>query len=240
MKQCHNSIKSQTYSPVKRCLACGRVLEKNQLRYCSPDCKEQFQFKLKWFNNLLRAISTKYASFLFTEDYLILNVLPHNTQTVHTYFHRRTPGRKPAQDMNQMIFDLGELWWDQMKTHRSRNMAMQTILDSGQTNIFPRDRVIPMEKIQFSHISKQMFLLEVDKTELLQQDYAEEVIKTAFRKAARKHHPDLGGDADRFRRAYQAYKDLLRWLNHSHIKTRRGIPGQWCYLGRNNAWIKPL
>ena len=105
---------------------------------------------------------------------------------------------------------------------------------------FSRDRVIPLEKIQFSHISKQMFLLEVDKTELLQQDFAEEVIKTAFRKAARKHHPDLGGDADRFRQAYQAYEDLMRWLNHPHIKTRRGIPGQWCYLGRNNAWLKPL
>ena len=240
MERGTNSIKSHTVTAFKRCQTCGRVLEKNLLKYCSQSCRGQFRFKLSWFNNLLRAITAKYASFHFTDEFLILNVLPHNSRKVYTYFHERTSGRKPAQDMNQMIFDLGKLWWDQINKDPSRKRASQQILAKGRTDVFSLDRITPVEKVQFSNISKQMFLLELEKTELLKDGPTEDAVKTAFRKAARKHHPDLGGDSEQFRKTYQAYQDLLYWLNHPQIKTTRGIPGQWCYLGWNNTWLKPL
>lgn len=240
MERSTNSIKTHTLIAFKRCQTCGRVLEKNRVKYCSQHCRSQFRFKLAWFNNILRAISTKYASFLFTDEFLILNILPYNSTMVHTYFHERTPGKKPAKDMNQMIFDLGKLWWNQIDKDPNRKRATETILAKGRTDIFPLERITPVEKVQFSNVSKQMFLLEMKKADLLQQGPSEEAIKTAFRKAARKHHPDLGGNSDRFRQTYQAYQDLLYWLNHPQIKTSRGIPGQWCYLGRTDTWLKPL
>jgi hypothetical protein len=241
MKRGTHPIKPHHHTAFKRCETCGRVLEKNRLKYCSSNCRSQFRFKLSWFNNILRAISAKYASFSFTDEFLILNVLPHNSDRVHTFFHERTPGKKPAQDMNQMIFDLGKLWWNQIEQDPCRKRASESILARGRTDIVSLDRVTPVEKIHFSNISKQMFLLELNKRDLYDpQGPAEETVKAAFRKAARKHHPDLGGNSEHFRKAYQAYQDLLSWLSHPHITTSRGIPGQWCYLARNDTWLKPL
>lgn len=235
-----NSIRSQTSTALKRCQTCGRVLEKNHRKYCSPLCREQFVFKLNWFNNLLRAISARYAAFSFTDDFLVLSVLPRDSDRVRTYFHKRTPGQKPAQDMKRMVFDLGQLWWEQKEQGNSRRQASQKILDQGQTEIVSKDRVTPVKKVHFVNISRQMVILEIGKPELCDQNCGEEFIKTAFRRAARKHHPDMGGDAQMFKKVYQAYHDLLNWLHNPRYRIRQGLPGQWCYLAQNNTWLKPL
>lgn len=184
-------------------------------------------------------MSAKYASFSFSEDFLILNILPQNSVKVYTYFHRRCLGKKPSQDMSSMVFDLGKLWWDAIDTHQNRKKATQMVLEQGQTEIFSLDWITPVEKVQFANISKQLFVLEVNAAGQPEQ-LSKEAVKAAFRKAAKRHHPDLGGDTERFQKAYQAYEELIAWLNQPQIKIRRGIPGQWCYLGWNNAWLKPL
>ena len=43
----------------------------------------------------------------------------------------------------------------------------------------------------------------------INQQAPEKEIKSAFRKLARKHHPDVKGDPARFREIYEAYETLI-------------------------------
>jgi len=48
-------------------------------------------------------------------------------------------------------------------------------------------------------------------------------IKMAYRKLAREHHPDLGGDPDRFRQIQQAYEQLTNPQPQQHQQQHHGI-----------------
>ncbi len=47
-------------------------------------------------------------------------------------------------------------------------------------------------------------------------------IKAAYRKQARRHHPDLGGDEEMMKSINQAYETALSWCN-----PLRGKSGVW-------------
>lgn len=224
----------------KICRSCGRPLENCKRRYCSKDCKDDFLFKLKWFNNLLRAINTKYATFMFTESVLVLNILPFRTQNVLTYFYQRKPGKKPSQDMNKMVFQLGELWWGHKEKSKSNRQASNKILEKGQKNIFHWNYIKPREIKYPANITKQLMYLKISKSELLHSCQAIDMIKTAYRQAALKHHPDTGGDSETFRKIHQAYLDLINWVNRPAYCSRKGVPGQWSYIAGKSTWISPL
>lgn len=51
-----------------------------------------------------------------------------------------------------------------------------------------------------------------------------EVIKTAYRKLARRHHPDMGGDAEAFMRVQSAYDYLTKIGDHVPLLVRRQQP----------------
>ena len=44
----------------------------------------------------------------------------------------------------------------------------------------------------------------------VQRDATEQDIKKAYRKLASKHHPDKGGDEERFKQINESYKLLLK------------------------------
>ena len=54
-----------------------------------------------------------------------------------------------------------------------------------------------------------------------------------------KHHPDLGGETDTFRKIHQAYLDLVQWAENPSYMKRRGFPDKWFYDGNKNKWVQP-
>ncbi len=46
---------------------------------------------------------------------------------------------------------------------------------------------------------------------LLEPGYTDEQLKTAYRKAAHSHHPDKGGDAEKFKQIVAAYEFLKKY-----------------------------
>lgn len=225
---------------LKLCLSCGRVLEKGTKRYCRPACKEEFVFKLRWFNNLLRALETRFATFFFTDSVLILNVLPATSREVRSYFYPRTLGARPSQDMNQMVFELGQIWWGHKERTKSRRGASRLTLNRGQTGIASFQTVRPVERLQGVTVGRQLKCLRIPKEVLVQSQDAELEVKKAYRRAALEHHPDSGGDAASFQKVHQAYLELLAWLKKPRYQIRRGVAGQWGYMAGHSSWLPPL
>ncbi len=234
----HHSLLSSHNSRI--CLTCGRVLENHRRRYCSQNCKDEFILKLKWYNNILRALKAKYATFYYNETHLILNILPNNKHHVFTYFYQRLPGRKPAQDMHKMVFELGEIWWGQKNKSKSDRYASEFILGQGHQFLFPYENIIPLKIRYISQIKKQMTFLKLDQNTLTKSSNPQEAIKSAYKKAAFKYHPDVGGSNETFRKIHQAYLDLMDWIKNPSYSIRRGLPGQWCYIALHSRWLSPL
>ncbi|MFP4257372.1 MAG: hypothetical protein ACLFRE_00090 [Desulfovermiculus sp.] len=228
------------HSSYQHCQCCGRVLEKSRLRYCSRQCKDNFTLKLGWFNNLLRVVETRYATFSFTEAHLVLNILPRHSHVVYTYMFTRMPGHKPAQDMDPMIFSLGKIWWGHRDKTKSEKRASRHVLSKGSTCLVGQQSVEPVSRETAPTVGKQLRQLKMQRTDLLHPIEAEERLKRAFRQAALASHPDTGGDPAAFRQVYAAYQDLLSWIENPRYQRRRGVPGQWCYVAGRSAWLTPL
>jgi len=232
-------LKDRTDAP-GGCQTCGLPLEKGRRRYCSDRCKEEFVFKLRWFNNLLRVLNTRFATFTFTESFLILNVITTDSAEVMTYFYRRLPGKKPSQDIDGMVFGLGEIWWGQKNRTKSERFASKHVLKQGLKQVFSAGMIKPVEFRSASLPSRNLTCLQLKKDDLLQASEPERLIKSAYRKAAIKNHPDHGGDSESFRSVHRAYQDLLLWLKRPTYQTRKGVPGQWSYLAGRSNWLTPL
>jgi hypothetical protein len=65
------------------------------------------------------------------------------------------------------------------------------------------------------------------------------IIRNAYRRQVKIHHPDLGGDAEMFRKIHQAYENLIRWSENPNFIRHRGFPDKWFYEGDKNRWIQP-
>ncbi|MCP4747625.1 MAG: DnaJ domain-containing protein [Desulfobacteraceae bacterium] len=64
-------------------------------------------------------------------------------------------------------------------------------------------------------------------------------IKSAYRRQAKKHHPDIGGDAQTFLKIQDAYDSLICWAKNPTFTRKRGFPDKWLYQGYNDRWIQP-
>ena len=64
-------------------------------------------------------------------------------------------------------------------------------------------------------------------------------IKSAYRKQAMRYHPDLGGDADGFRKLHDAYEQIIKWSQNPIFISRRGFPDKWFYDGSTIRWVQP-
>lgn len=65
-------------------------------------------------------------------------------------------------------------------------------------------------------------------------------IKGAFRRQAKKHHPDLGGSSETSRKIQEACETLSNRARHPTYVRRRGVPDKWLYQDAHNRWIKPI
>ncbi|MFC1815508.1 J domain-containing protein [Thermodesulfobacteriota bacterium] len=223
----------------KKCLSCGAALDNKKKRYCSKACKDLLIFALRWLKNLLLALHTKYATFSFSEYLLIINVRPHRSNDVFSYFYKRTPGKAPAEDLKKMCIELSREWYNKNKQTNCRVLASIHILNKGQKGVISKDLIKPMVKKSKSNIKKQLISLKLS-VEDIDDEGSKEKIKAAYRKEALKTHPDVGGDEEKFKSISEAYQELISWLKNPHFIIRRGVPGKWSYDGRNFKWRTPL
>lgn len=222
-----------------RCLACGATLNTARRKYCSMDCRKRLHYKLEVRTGLIRALNAKYATFYFSEVMIIMDMLPYGSEQIFTFFYPRSPGSKPAEDFSRMADMLGNIWWNERKRTNKRYLASFRVLGKAVKNGAPlisvKPSMVKVPSIKATYLSH----LKLDKSELNATELQKSV-REAYRRQAKVHHPDLGGDAATFRKLHQAYRELTLWAKRPSFTKRRGFPDKWFYDGRTNKWVQPL
>lgn len=190
------------------CLACGTTKNMGNRRYCSIKCRQKLRQKLNVRSGFLQALNVRYATFYFSETMIIMDVIPRGFREIFRFSHARTSGHKPGEDFSKMADMLGSAWWDEQKRTNRQYLASRYVLGMAKREtvsvvaLRPRQMKIPtIEK-------KYLDYLAVDKTELESAELRR-IIKEAYRKQAKIHHPDIGGSAATVRAIHDAYKKLL-------------------------------
>lgn len=220
------------------CLSCGTFENMGRRRYCSVECRQRLRYKLQVRTGLLKALNTRYATFSFDEHMLVLDVLPYGASELFSFLFPRTDGRLPADDFSAMADLLGNVWWDEKRRTRRHYLASRHLLDKARTRKV-RDGVIPLERIRPSVSRRAMYYLKLCRSDLEMPDLGR-VVRRAYRRQAKRHHPDAGGSADIFRRLHKAYEELLDWAENPSFSRRQGFPDKWFYSGERNRWVQPI
>ena len=98
-----------------------------------------------------------------------------------------------------------------------------------------RPRLIKIPTIR----SEDLGYLDIAKADLGSRELVK-LIKNAYRRQAKIHHPDLGGKAETFRKIHSAYQELLLWADNPTFLRRRGFVDKWYYDGENKKWVQPV
>jgi len=202
-------------------------------------CQQHLLASLNRRSGLLQALSTRYATFHFTDFVVVMDILLYGTEQIHSYMLPRSPGRKPVDDFRQLSNILGTLWWSEKDRTQKRYLASRQVLEQAEKNKAPLDAVKPSIRTIPSIKAKCLIRLELDAYDLTQANL-EGKIKSAYRRQAMKHHPDLGGSRETFLRIQEAYEKLTQWAKQPTYISRKGFPDKWLYEGARNRWLKPI
>ena len=208
-------------------------------KYCSLDCRQRFRVRLDARIGLLEALNTRYATFYFSDTLIMLDLLPYGTTEVFSFFYPRSPGAKPAEDFSQMANILGDIWWTEKRRTNKRHLASVQVLCHARRNVSDYVSVKPLRSNVFNVKKQYLLQLKLSKADLWSPELAQ-IIKNAYRQQAKVHHPDLGGDAETFRKVHLAYEEMMRWSDNPMLTRRRGIPDKWFYDGEKNRWVQPI
>jgi hypothetical protein len=222
----------------QRCLSCGTTENMSRRRYCSIECRQGLRSKLDMRTGLLQALNTRYATFYFSDIMIIMDVLPYGFKEICSFFYPRSPDKKPGEDFSMMSNLLGETWWAERRRTNKRYLATMHVLKLAHPNRKPPISVKPFWKHVPIIKATSLVYLNLSKADLNSPEL-QKIIKNAYRRQAKMYHPDLGGDADTFRKIHQAYVDLTRWTENPAYVRRRGFPDKWFYDGESNRWAQP-
>ena len=235
-------IKSKTTPKDKKqnsCLSCGTTMNMKNRKYCSIRCRQNLRQKLNMRSGLLQALNTRYATFYFSDKAIIMDVIPRGFKEIFRFTQLRSPTQKPAEDFSKMTNKLGSAWWAEEKRTNKKYLASRHVLELAARYsvslmaMRPRVLTVPTVKIE------SLNYLQIDKEDL-QSSNLLKIIKNAYRRQAKLHHPDLGGQAIAFRKLHDAYKELLYWADNPTFVRRRGFSGKWFYDGENKKWVQPI
>jgi hypothetical protein len=133
---------------------------------------------------------------------------------------------------------LGQAWWEERRRTNRKYHASRSLLEQATHNGVDVHAVRPLE-IRHPAVARRSLLhLQLDRDSLRLPE-TERVIKSAYRRQVKRHHPDHGGDASAFRRIQQAYEELMDWAREPSFTRRRGFPDKWFYEGTRNRWVQP-
>lgn len=221
------------------CLSCGATENIGKRRYCSVKCRQHLRQKLTTRSGLLQALNTRYATFYFTDTQIILDVVPHGIREIFRYTALRSDGIKPAEDFGKLTNRLGDVWWEEEKRTAKNYQASRCVLEMAErlaiSEGLARPRLIRVATVK----PDNLILLDITKADLGSRELGK-IIKNAYRRQVKIHHPDVGGKAATFRKIHEAYKDLLRWAENPTFIRRRGFPDKWYYDGDNKKWVQPV
>ena len=225
-----------------RCISCGSDLKKPRRRYCSDECCRKINWVLSLSKGLLRAFNTRYAAFFFTEGHVVLDILPVWSKVISRFVCERTAGNKPAEDLKNLVLHSGKEWYEMVNNKMSKSYASQSILLKGHKNDIDPKSVKPNRKNLprlSAHESACLKMLCLKKEELSSEGHATK-INAAYRKMAKVHHPDLGGDAEKFKQLNAAHKQMLLWAENPLFISRKALEECWSYDAHTNRWSPPL
>ena len=219
------------------CRSCGTTKDMGRRKYCSRQCRQRLVWRLEVASNLLRALHARYATFSFTQEVLMLNVASFGADEVFSFLWRRTPGRKPSEDLGDLTEHLGRLWWRELEDRNCRRSASLFVLESAHTQLASDDNIRPLSYLSPKVSARNLSVLKLTKNELMGES-APDLVKSAYRKQVFIHHPDKDGDAKQFRRVQEAYEELQDWLEHPILKSKKGLPDKWSFNGEK--WSPPV
>ncbi len=132
-----NSIQENITGPdnkkKNRCLSCGTTENLGRRKYCSIDCRQKLRYTLDVRTGLLKALNTRYATFYFTDIMIIMDVLPYDSKQIFSFFFPRSSGKKPAEDYSSLSVILGNEWWVEKKTNKSKLPGLPAHIRKGET-----------------------------------------------------------------------------------------------------------
>lgn len=221
------------------CLACGGPLPPRHRRYCANECRQNLLATLNRRTGLLKALNARYATFYFTDFVIVMDMLLYDNDQIYSYMLPRSFGKKPVDDFCELSNMLGTMWWNEKNRTKKRYMASQFLLEQANKSDKPKDTVIPAALAVPNVRSSNLITLEIKATQLTFANM-QTLIKQAYRRQAKKHHPDIGGNAQAFRKIKEAYECLLDWSRNPSFIRRSGFPDKWLYEGAYNRWIQPI
>ena len=225
-----------------RCLSCGVTGIKPRRRYCSKDCRQQILWVLSLSKGLLRIFNARYASFSFDSNHVILDILPAWSNEISRFMEKRTSGRKPAEDLKNLILKSGSEWYHIIENNNSRSFASFFLLKKNFDREIPTGSIKPGNRLRprFSKEEKESIkLLQLGLEELIAEEHTSK-IKSAYKKLAKIHHPDMGGDPEKFKRLNEAHQQMLLWAKNPQFTSRKALIDCWSYDSSTNRWAPPL
>ena len=227
---------------VRRCLSCGTTSMNGGRRYCSKGCREQMMWVLSLSKGLLRVFNARYAAFTFDQSRIFFDILPLRSWDISRFTCRRRVRRKPAEDLKDLILQSGEEWHEMVSSHKSKGYASLFLLRKNHDQSVPADAVMPDRRVRprFSRVEKESIkALRIGVNELLSETAVERV-KSAYKRMAKLHHPDMGGRAEDFRRLNEAHEQMILWAKNPQFTARKALVDCWSYDGYTNRWVPPL
>ena len=207
--------KSGERRKINRCLSCGTTEISGRRRYCSAYCRQRLGYKLDMRVGLVQALNVRYATFYFSDILIAMDMLTYGQNDIFSFFYPRSRNRTPAEDFSRMADILGEMWWTEQKRTHKRYLASRHVLAQAVRNPTPMRPVRPVQTIVPSLRGTSMTALKISRIDLMAPDLPA-VIRDAYRRQAKIHHPDVGGDAETFRKIHDAYLDLML-VQKSHL-----------------------
>lgn len=234
--------------PVKKpartglCLSCGEPCENLRRRYCSRECRKQMLWVLSLSKGLLNIFNARYASFSFDSSRVILDILPAWSKDISRFIRKRAPGKRPAEDLKRLILESGSDWHTMIRNNNSRSYASLYLLKKNSDNRLSAEALKPDGRLRprFTRKEKDAIkLLDLDADDLIIKGHMS-LIKSAYKKMAKVHHPDMGGDAEKFKRLNEAHQQMLSWAEDPQFTSRKALIDCWSFDSSTNRWTPPL
>jgi hypothetical protein len=225
-----------------RCLACGEPGIRPRRRYCSKECRQYMLWVLSLSKGLLKIFNARYASFSFNQSHVILDILPVWSKEISRFMRKRTQGNKPADDLKNLILHSGTEWYHIIEKKNSKSYAALYLLQKSCNKRIPPESIKPdnRRRPRFSKNERESIkLLKLGLEELITEGNTSK-IKSAYKKLAKIHHPDRGGDAEKFKRINEAHQQMLSWAQNPQFTSRKALIDCWSFDAATNRWAPPL
>ena len=215
---------------------------KSGRRYCSLECRDQMLWVLSLSKGLLISFNARYAAFSFDHNFVVLDVLPVWSQDISRFLCRRAGGKKPAEDLKNLILQSGNEWYRLVHNRTSKSYASLVLLKKNHKKDINPKSIRPDKKVKprLSRFERECLkLLELQIEELFSESNVAK-IRSAYKRLAKVYHPDLGGDAEKFKKLNAAHQQMLLWAENPHFTLRKALLDCWSYDGATNRWSPPL